>query len=89
MQRSNKTQLAFFFTENLHNFTEILSCFQLPFHTVIFLIWPLTPSDVATPLYYPLNIAPLWSFIYLIILFIFRVKIEATGQSMPHNLFSA
>ena len=67
---------------------QILSCFQLPFLTVIFLIWPLTPSDVATPLYYPLNIAPLWSFIYLIILFIFRVKIEATGQSMPHNLFS-
>ena len=50
---------------------QILSCFQLPFHTVIFLIWPLTPSDVATPLYYPLNIALLWSFIYLFIYFIY------------------
>ena len=50
---------------------QILSCFQLPFHTVIFLIWPLTPYDIATPLYYPLNIAPLWSFIYLFIYFIY------------------
>ena len=39
-------------------------------HTVIFLIWPLNPSDVAPPIYYLLNIDPLWSFIYLFTYFI-------------------